>query len=226
MPVNTDVMDGPTVRKVAVRVMSVEDQQEFEKAWEMNFSVPIPPNVGRFRVNVFKQRGNVAMVIRYLRTQTPGLEALRLPMILKDLINEKRGLVLVVGATGSGKSTTLAAMIENSQLDARRPHPHDRGPDRIRVQASALRDQSARSGPDTKSYHNALINAMREAPDILMIGEVRDKETPAAGAALRADRPSVPVHAAREQQLSRAEPHHQFFPVRRAAEPAHDLAVV
>jgi twitching motility protein PilU len=72
MPVNTDVMDGPTVRKVAYELMSVEDQQEFEKTWEMNFSVPIP-EVGRFRVNVFKQRGNVAMVIRYLRTQTPGL---------------------------------------------------------------------------------------------------------------------------------------------------------
>ena len=112
MPVNTDVMDGPTVKKIAYELMSQDDQKEYEQTWEMNFSVPIP-DVGRFRVNVFQQRGHVAMVIRYLRTQTPGLEALRLPSILKELIIEKRGLVLVVGATGSGKSTTLAAMIEH-----------------------------------------------------------------------------------------------------------------
>jgi twitching motility protein PilU len=176
MPVNTDVMDGPTVRKVAYELMSAEDQQEFEKTWEMNFSVPIP-EVGRFRVNVFKQRGNVAMVIRYLRTQTPGLEALRLPMILKDLINEKRGLVLVVGATGSGKSTTLAAMIENRNSTRGGHILTIEDPIEFVFKHQRCVINQREVGLDTKSYHNALINAMREAPDILMIGEVRDKET-------------------------------------------------
>jgi twitching motility protein PilU len=176
MPVNTDVMDGATVRKVAYELMSVEDQQEYEKTWEMNFSVPIP-EVGRFRVNVFRQRGNVAMVIRYLRTQTPGLEALRLPMILKDLINEKRGLVLVVGATGSGKSTTLAAMIEHRNATRGGHILTIEDPIEFVFKHQRCVINQREVGLDTKSYHNALINAMREAPDILMIGEVRDKET-------------------------------------------------
>jgi len=116
-------------------------------------------------------------VIRYLRTQTPGLEALRLPAILKDLIIEKRGLVLVVGATGSGKSTTLAAMIEHRNA-TRGGHIltiEDLIEFVFRHQRCVINQREV--GLDTKSYHNALINAMREAPDILMIGEVRDKET-------------------------------------------------
>ena len=176
MPVNADVLDGARVRKIAYELMSPEDQQGFEKTWEMNFSVPVP-EVGRFRVNVFKQRGNVAMVIRYLRTQTPGLEALRLPAILKELIVEKRGLVLIVGATGSGKSTTLAAMIEhrNSTRGGHILTIEDPIEFVFRHQRCVVNQREV--GLDTKSYHNALINAMREAPDILMIGEVRDKET-------------------------------------------------
>jgi twitching motility protein PilU len=176
MPVNGDVLDPETVKKIAYEMMSEKDQREFEQAWEMNFSFPVP-DVGRFRVNVFRQRGHVALVIRYLRTQTPGLEALRLPPILKDLIMEKRGLILVVGATGSGKSTTLAAMIEHRN--------NTRGGHILTIEdpiefvfkhnRSVINQREV--GLDTKSYHNALVNAMREAPDILMIGESRDRET-------------------------------------------------
>ena len=176
MPVNAEVLDGPTVRKIAYELMREADQQEFERTWEMNFSFPVQ-DVGRFRVNVFKQRANVAMVIRYLRTQTPGLEALRLPPVLKDLIIEKRGLVLVVGATGSGKSTTLAAMIEHRNA-TRGGHVltiEDPIEFVFRHQRCVINQREV--GLDTKSYQNALVNAMREAPDILMIGEVRDKET-------------------------------------------------
>ncbi|MCW5623048.1 MAG: PilT/PilU family type 4a pilus ATPase, partial [Burkholderiales bacterium] len=144
--------------------------------WEMNFSFPVP-EVGRFRVNVFRQRGNVAMVIRYLRTQTPGLEALRLPPILKDLIMEKRGLILVVGATGSGKSTTLAAMIEHRN-NTRGGHVLTvEDPIEFVFKHNRCVINQREVGMDTKSYHNALVNAMREAPDILMIGESRDRET-------------------------------------------------
>jgi twitching motility protein PilU len=176
MPVNADVLDPESVKKIAYEMMSEQDQQGFEQTWEANFSFPVP-EVGRFRVNVFRQRGNVAMVIRYLRTQTPGLEALRLPSILKDLIMEKRGLILVVGATGSGKSTTLAAMIEHRN--------NTRGGHILTIEdpiefvfkhnRSVINQREV--GLDTKSYGNALVNAMREAPDILMIGESRDRDT-------------------------------------------------
>ncbi len=176
MPVNADVLDPETVKKIAYEMMSEKEQQDFEQNWEMNFSFPVP-EVGRFRVNVFRQRGNVALVIRYLRTQTPGIEALRLPSILKDLIMEKRGLILVVGATGSGKSTTLAAMIEHRN--------NTRGGHILTIEdpiefvfkhnRSVINQREV--GLDTKSYQNALVNAMREAPDILMIGESRDRET-------------------------------------------------
>jgi twitching motility protein PilU len=176
MPVNADVLDPETVKKIAYEMMSEKEQQDFEQNWEMNFSFPVP-EVGRFRVNVFRQRGNVALVIRYLRTQTPGIEALRLPSILKDLIMEKRGLILVVGATGSGKSTTLAAMIDHRN--------NTRGGHILTIEdpiefvfkhnRSVINQREV--GLDTKSYQNALVNAMREAPDILMIGESRDRET-------------------------------------------------
>jgi len=176
MPVNGDVLSPDQVKKVTYELMSEKDQKEFEQNWEMNFSFPVP-DVGRFRVNVFRQRGNIGMVIRYLRTQTPGMEALRLPPILKDLIMEKRGLILVVGATGSGKSTTLAAMIEHRN-NTRGGHVLTvEDPIEFVFRHNRCVINQREVGMDTKSYHNALVNAMREAPDVLMIGESRDRET-------------------------------------------------
>jgi len=176
MPVNSEVLDGPTVKKVAYELMSTAEQEEYERTWEMNLSFPVP-EIGRFRVNVFRQRGNVAIVIRYLRSQTPGLEALRLPMVLKDLIIEKRGLVLIVGATGSGKSTTLAAMIEHRNATRGGHVLTIEDPIEFVFKHQRCVINQREVGLDTKSYHNALVNAMREAPDILMIGEVRDRDT-------------------------------------------------
>jgi twitching motility protein PilU len=176
MPVNTDVLDPETVHKIACELMNEKEQREFEQTWEMNFSYPVP-DVGRFRVNVFRQRGNTAMVIRYLRTQTPGIEALRLPMILKDLIMEKRGLILVVGATGSGKSTTLAAMIEHRNVTRGGHILTIEDPIEFVFKHNRCVINQREVGLDTKSYGSALVNAMREAPDILMIGEIRDRET-------------------------------------------------
>lgn len=176
MPVNNDVLSPEATQRIANEMMSPKDREEFERTWEMNFSVPIP-EVGRFRVNVFRQRGHVALVIRYLLTQTPGLEALGLPPVLKDLISEKRGLILVVGATGSGKSTTLAAMLEhrNNHIGGHILTVED--PIEFVFKHNRCVINQREVGLDTKSYHNALVNAMREAPDILMIGESRDRET-------------------------------------------------
>lgn len=176
MPVNSDRMDPAMVKKIAYELMSETEQQEYERNWEMNLSFPVQ-DVGRFRCNIFRQRGNVGLVIRYLRSQTPGLEALQLPPVLKELIMTKRGLVLVVGATGSGKSTTLAAMIEyrNTTRGGHVLTIEDPIEFVFKHQRCVINQREV--GLDTKSYHNALINAMREAPDILMIGEIRDRET-------------------------------------------------
>jgi twitching motility protein PilU len=142
----------------------------------MNFSLPVP-DVGRFRVNVFRQRGNVALVIRYLKSGTPGFEKLRLPHVLKDLVMEKRGLMLVVGSTGSGKSTTLAAMIEHRN-NTRSGHILTiEDPIEFVYSNNKCVINQREVGQDTHSYENALVNAMREAPDVLMIGEIRDRQT-------------------------------------------------
>jgi twitching motility protein PilU len=176
MPVNQQVMDSETVRKIAHEMMTDKEAREFEETWEMNFSYPVP-DIGRFRVNVFRQRGNVALVIRYLKSGTPGFEKLRLPPILRELVMEKRGLILVVGSTGSGKSTTLAAMIE---------HRNNTRPGHILTIEDPIEFVYTNNkcvinqrevGQDTHSYENALVNAMREAPDLLMIGEIRDRQT-------------------------------------------------
>ncbi len=176
MPVNQQIIDPETSRKVAYEVMSDKQIKEFEETMEMNFA-HVVPDIGRFRVNVFRQRGNVAMVIRFLKSGTVGIDKLKLPAILKELILEKRGFVVVVGSTGSGKSTTLAAMIEHR--NAFRPGHiltiEDPMEFVFRNDKCVINQREV--GTDTRSYENALVNAMREAPDMMMIGEIRDRET-------------------------------------------------
>jgi twitching motility protein PilU len=176
MPVNQQIIDPETSRKIAYEIMSDKQIREFEETMEMNFSYVVP-DIGRFRVNVFRQRGNVAMVIRFLKSGTPGIDKLKLPSVLKELILEKRGFVLVVGSTGSGKSTTLAAMIEHR--NALKPGHiltiEDPMEFVFRNDKCVINQREV--GTDTRSYENALVNAMREAPDTMMIGEIRDRET-------------------------------------------------
>ena len=176
MPVNQQIIDPDTARKVAYEVMSEKQIKEFEDTLEMNFA-QVVPDIGRFRVNVFRQRGNVAMVIRFLKSGTVGIDKLKLPAILKELIMEKRGFVLVVGSTGSGKSTTLAAMIEHR--NALKPGHiltiEDPMEFVFRNDKCVINQREV--GTDTRSYENALVNAMREAPDMMMIGEIRNRET-------------------------------------------------
>jgi twitching motility protein PilU len=163
-------------QRLAYSIMSEEQIKEFESTMECNLAISVD-NLGRFRINVFRQRGETGMVIRYIKGTVPALEALNLPDTLKELIMQPRGLVLVVGSTGSGKSTTLASMIDyrNSNrtghiLTIEDPIEY------LHQHKKSVVDQRE-VGLDTLNYENALKNALREAPDVILIGEIRDAAT-------------------------------------------------
>lgn len=175
-PINAQVLDVEMVKKAVYGIMNEEQIRVFEEKNELNFGLSVA-GAGRFRINVFRQRGSVAMVARYITNVVPTLDGTSLPSVLKDLVLEKRGLILVVGATGSGKSTTLAAMINHRNaskaghiLTIEDPiefvHKHNK---------SLVNQREV--GIDTESYATALINSLREAPDVLLIGEIRDTAT-------------------------------------------------
>ncbi|HEU5398128.1 MAG TPA: PilT/PilU family type 4a pilus ATPase [Gammaproteobacteria bacterium] len=176
VPVGKTLLTPELVRDAAYGIMNEKQRKSYEVKHECDFAIA-EEGVGRFRVNVFVQRGQVAMVLRYIPSSVPKFETLKLPPILKDLILHKRGLLLMVGATGSGKSTTLAAMINHRNetqaghiLTIEDPiefsHPN--------VQSIVNQREV---GQDTLSYANALKSSLREAPDVILIGEIRDRET-------------------------------------------------
>jgi twitching motility protein PilU len=169
-------MDLDTVRRVAYELMSDEQAKTFEAEHEMNLSY-LDPHVGNFRINIFRQRGTISLVIRYVRSDIPPFEQLRLPPVLLDLVMEKRGLIMVTGATGSGKSTTLAAMIDhrNTHRTGHILTIEDPIEYLFRHKKSVINQREL--NVDTLDYPRALANALREAPDLIMIGEVRDRET-------------------------------------------------
>jgi len=161
---------------IAYSVMNDRQQKEFEATLEMNLGIA-PLGVGRFRVNVYRQRGEVALAIRYIPTEIPGIESLRLPPMLRDLVVLPRGLILVVGSTGSGKSTTLASMLDYRNRNRSGHILTIEDPvEYLHQHRKSIVDQRE-VGIDTLSYENALRNAMREAPNVIMIGEIRDRET-------------------------------------------------
>jgi twitching motility protein PilU len=164
------------VRQLAYSIMSDNQVSEYEGNLELNMAFSAA-NLGRFRVNVYRQRGETAMVIRYIKSNIPSIESLGLPPILKELIMEKQGLILVVGATGSGKSTTLASMI-NYRNENKNGHilTIEDPIEFIHEHKKSVVDQRE-VGLDTRSYTEALKNALREAPDVIVVGEIRDKET-------------------------------------------------
>lgn len=161
---------------IAKSITNDEQQKVFESTMELNMAISVD-GIGRYRINLYRQRGEVAMVIRYIRGDIPSLEALHLPPILSSIVMEQRGLVLVVGATSSGKSTSLAAMIDHRNrtysghiLTIEDPIEY------VHQHKKSIVDQRE-VGIDTLTYASALKNAMREAPDVILIGEIRDKET-------------------------------------------------
>ena len=171
-----DRMTPERLHKLANELMDAEQQKQFEHKPEMNLALDVE-GVGRFRVNIFKQRQKIAMVIRNIKTEIPNADDLGLPEILKETIMEKRGLILFVGGTGSGKSTSLAALIDHRNrhsdghiITIEDPieyvHPHRK---------SIVNQREV--GVDTDSYEDALKNTLRQAPDVILIGEIRDRET-------------------------------------------------
>ncbi len=169
-------LSGAAVREIAYSVMNDEQVKEFEREMELNFAIPID-GVGRFRANVFRQRGEVSLVVRYIKSEIPQVEELGLPLLLNSIAMEKRGLVLVVGSTGSGKSTSLAAMIDHRNEHASGHILTIEDPIEYIYSHKKSVVGQREVGIDTLSYENALRNALREAPDVILIGEVRDAST-------------------------------------------------
>ncbi|MBQ0794704.1 PilT/PilU family type 4a pilus ATPase [Zhongshania sp.] len=164
------------IKAVAYSIMDSEQIIEFEQELEMNLAYHIP-RVGRFRVNIFKQRNEISIVARNIVTEIPNVDALGLPPILKDVIMTKRGLVLFVGATGSGKSTSLAALIDHRNTNSSGHIITIEDPIEFlhRHKRSIINQREI--GMDTRSFHQALKNTLRQAPDVILIGEIRDRET-------------------------------------------------
>lgn len=164
------------IEKIAYEIMDEEQRAEFAHELEMNLAISIH-GVGRFRINIFKQRNEVSIVARNIKTDIPQFDALGLPPVLKEVVMSKRGLVLFVGGTGSGKSTSLAALIDHRNASSgghiitiedpvEFVHKHKR---------SVINQREV--GVDTRSYKAALKNTLRQAPDVILIGEIRDRET-------------------------------------------------
>lgn len=176
VPMSTQALPAGAVKQIAYQIMSAEQIAEFEKSPEMNLAIS-DPEIGRFRVNIFQQRGQVALVARNIKTEIPSWQSLGLPEILTKLIMQKRGLVLFVGGTGSGKSTSLAALIDyrNTNSDGHIITIEDPVEFVHQHKKSIINQREV--GVDTKSYEAALQNTLRQAPDVILIGEIRSQET-------------------------------------------------
>jgi twitching motility protein PilU len=175
-PISTQPMDVETVRRVAYELMTKDQAREFENEMEMNLSY-LDRSVGNFRINIFRQRGTISLCIRYVRSNVPPFEDLKLPSVLLNLVMEKRGLVLIAGATGCGKSTTLAALIDYRNTNRSGHILTLEDPIEYLFEHKQSIVNQREIGVDTQNYNKALGNALREAPDLIMIGEVRDRET-------------------------------------------------
>jgi len=182
VPVNQQIMLPDMIAKIANELMNDEQKQRFHEQMEMNLSVGIA-QIGNFRINIFRQRGTYSIVVRFIPGTIPALDSLGLPSQLGEEIMAKHGLILVVGSTGSGKSTTIAAMIDHRAANKAGHILTIEDPIEFlfKHQKSIINQREV--GLDTLSWSNALKSAMRQAPDCILIGEIRDKDTMAAAIA-------------------------------------------
>jgi len=175
-PVSSQALTSAHTQELARSIMNDRQAAEFESTHECNFAIS-PHGIGRFRVNVFMQQQRVGMVLRTITTKIPDLDEMGMPEVLKEIVMTKRGLVIVVGGTGSGKSTTLAGMIGHRN---RNSHGHiitiEDPVEYVHDHINCLITHRE-VGVDTESWHNALRNTLRQAPDVILIGEIRDQET-------------------------------------------------
>jgi len=174
-PVNIPPLASGRTEQMAHLIMKKDQLKEFERNPEANIGATVP-GIGRFRFNVFKQRNEIAMVIRAVPSFVPDFETLGIPSMLRDIVMMKRGLVLVVGPSGAGKSTTLAAMIDYRNNNEISHIITIEDPIEYVIEHKKSIVNQRELGVDTNSYHNALINALRQSPDVIMVGEIRDRE--------------------------------------------------
>ncbi|MBV8621335.1 MAG: PilT/PilU family type 4a pilus ATPase [Curvibacter sp.] len=182
IPVNNQIMPFDAPRSLLAEILPGHQMEELAETGELNVGYALK-GIGRFRVSAMRQRGSVAVVVRYINHEIPKLETLNLPSILSELIMEKRGLLLVVGATGSGKSTTLASMIDNRNETSTGHILTIEEPIEFLFKNKKSVINQREVGTDTQSLQVALKNALRQAPDVILIGEIRDRETMSAALA-------------------------------------------
>jgi twitching motility protein PilU len=176
MPVNQAVMTADTVKQLLYEVLNERQIKEYEEEMELNTAYALE-GVGTFRISAFRQKGAPAVVVRYIPNSVPALDTLGLPEVLKEIIMQKRGLILMVGATGCGKSTSLASMLDfrNGRMSGHILTLED--PIEFIFQSKRSIVNQREVGTDTKAFEVALKNALRQAPDCILIGEIRDKPT-------------------------------------------------
>jgi twitching motility protein PilU len=175
-PVNPQVLDAESAKKICYEILTPDQIAAFEKEKELNMSMQLE-NIGNYRVNMFWQKGSVASVIRYINSNIPDMKSLGVPQVLSQLMMEKRGLILIVGATGCGKSTTLASMIDfrNAMRSGHILTFED--PIEYIFKSKKCIVNQREIGVDSHSFQEAMRNAMRQAPDLILVGEIRDIET-------------------------------------------------
>ena len=182
VPINSQVLPPDAPRTLLAEILTPEQIEELEELNELNIGRALP-GVGRFRISAMRQRGTIAAVIRFIAMDIPSLASLSLPPILSSLIMEKRGLLLMVGATGAGKSTTLASMIDHRNQNSTGHILTIEDPVEFLFKNKRSIVNQREVGTDTQSTHLALKNALRQAPDVILIGEIRDRETMSAAIA-------------------------------------------
>ncbi len=175
-PLASEPMRPGEISAIADAILDEEQRRQFAQELEMNLAVSIP-SVGRFRINIFRQRNEVSLVARNITTDIPRFDDLGLPPVLKDVVMSKRGLILFVGGTGSGKSTSLAALIDHRNSSSGGHIITIEDPIEYVHRHKKCIVNQREVGVDTRSFQNALVNTLRQAPDVILIGEVRNRET-------------------------------------------------